>query len=69
MSLIVSFPSSIWEFFLINSAKGLGHEFDFIWCVILFILVLCLQYNFEIEYLHLKKKPMSSLLFSGTAHP
>ena len=55
MSLIVSFPSSIWEFFLINSAKGLVHEFDFIWCVILFILVLCLQYNFEIEYLHLKK--------------
>ena len=34
MSLIVSFPSSIWEFFLINSAKGLVHEFDFIWCVI-----------------------------------
>ena len=34
-----------------------------------FILVLCLQYNFEIEYLHLKKKPISSLLFSGTAHP
>ena len=36
---------------------------------VLFILVLCLQYNFEIEYLHHKKKPISSLLISGTAHP
>ena len=36
---------------------------------LLFILVICLQYNFEIEYLHLKNNPIFSLLFLGTTHP